>query len=304
MTPNLTPVDAFGRLDADRLRNYLEWLIDRGVDGIYVNGSTGEFNRLSEAVQYDAVRTAATVAANRVPVVAGVVAGVVGDVSAVRTCLRRYAELAVRAAAVLPPTYLPVSPAGVGDYLDALLTDAPVDVVLYNIPQFASAITPDVLAELVGRHRRVIGMKDSSGDVAGLGRLIDAARDRRETFITLNGWDPVMTAAAAIGCDGGTNATSGVIPEVTRALHRSCVGGRFADARRLQRSITGVFDACGAVDDFPRGYRLAVKYRGIDIGDGPLPTRREPPASQIEAIHRAVDAALDDPLVRDPASAS
>ena len=47
LTPNITPVDAKGRVDEDQLRGYIDWLIERGVDGIYPNGSTGEFVRFN-----------------------------------------------------------------------------------------------------------------------------------------------------------------------------------------------------------------------------------------------------------------
>ena len=47
LTPNITPVDDAGRVDEERLRGYVDWLIDRGVDGLYPNGSTGEFVRFS-----------------------------------------------------------------------------------------------------------------------------------------------------------------------------------------------------------------------------------------------------------------
>ena len=47
LTPNITPVDAAGRIDEERLRGYVDWLIDHGVDGIYPNGSTGEFVRFT-----------------------------------------------------------------------------------------------------------------------------------------------------------------------------------------------------------------------------------------------------------------
>ena len=71
LTPNITPVDAAGRVDTERLRSYVDWLIDRGVDGLYPNGSTGEFVRFTPQERREIVQVVVDQAAGRVPVLAG-----------------------------------------------------------------------------------------------------------------------------------------------------------------------------------------------------------------------------------------
>ena len=74
-----------------------------------------------------------------------------------------------------------------------------------------------------------------------------------------------------VGCDGGTNATSGVVPEITRKLYDLTVAQRIDEARELQYKLTALFDAMIYSADFPEGFRAALKLRGIDTGESRQP---------------------------------
>ena len=71
LTPNITPVDSVGRIDEDTLRRYIDWLIEKGVDGLYPNGSTGEFVRFTPQERRRIVQVVVEQAAGRVPILAG-----------------------------------------------------------------------------------------------------------------------------------------------------------------------------------------------------------------------------------------
>jgi len=91
--------------------------------------------------------------------------------------------------------------------------NSPIDVTLYNIPMFASPIdVPTVrrLAEL----DRITGIKDSSGDIAQMMRMITAVRPLREDFTFLCGWDAALVPMLMMGCDGGTNSMAGVLDQL------------------------------------------------------------------------------------------
>ena len=77
-----------------------------------------------------------------------------------------------------------------------------------------------------------MAIKDSSGDLPQMMRMIEAVRPNRPDFSFLTGWDAVLMPMLLIGCDGGTNATSGVVPEMTRKLYDLTVAGQIDEARR------------------------------------------------------------------------
>ena len=102
-------------------------------------------------------------------------------------------------------------------------------------------------------------------------QMIDAIRPDRPDFAFLTGWDACLLPMLQIGCDGGTNATSGVAPELTRRLYDLAVAGRFEEARRVQAQVGRLFDALFGAADFPEGFRLGVSARGIEARTGRTP---------------------------------
>ena len=144
-------------------------------------------------------------------------------------------------------------------------------MTLYNIPMFASPIDIPTVKRLAEECPRIIGIKDSSGDLPHMIRMIQAVRHLRPDFSFLTGWDAALMPMLLIGCDGGTNATSGVVPEITRKLYDLTVGGRIDAARELQYRLIELFDAMVYTADFPEGFRAAMALRGFDVGVGRQP---------------------------------
>ena len=94
-------------------------------------------------------------------------------------------------------------------------------------------------------------------------RMIAAVRPVRPDFVFLTGWEAVLVPMLLIGCDGGTNATSGVVPELTRKLYDLTRAGQIDEAMRLQYRLLELFDAMLYSADFPEGFRAAVELRGF-----------------------------------------
>jgi 4-hydroxy-tetrahydrodipicolinate synthase len=117
----------------------------------------------------------------------------------------------------------------------------------------------------------VVGIKDSSGDLPHMMRMIAAIRPLRSDFSFLTGWDAALMPMLLVGCDGGTNASSGVVPEITRKLYDLTLAGRLDEARDLQYRLLSLFDAMLYSAEFPEGFRAALKLRGIEAGPGRQP---------------------------------
>jgi 4-hydroxy-tetrahydrodipicolinate synthase len=78
-----------------------------------------------------------------------------------------------------------------------------------------------------------------------------------------------------IGCDGGTNATSGVVPEITRKLYDLTLAGRLDEARKVQYDLVTLFDTMIYSAEFPNGFRAAASLRGFQLGEGRQPMSPE-----------------------------
>lgn len=285
-TPNIVPLTADGRIHEAELRRYVDWLIERGVHGLYPNGSTGEFTRFTPEERRRIVGIVCQQAAGRVPVLAGAAEANVRETLA---ACEAYAGMGARAVAIVSPFYYRLSAESVFAYFREIAVNSPIDVTLYNIPMFASPIdVPTIrrLAEL----ERIVGIKDSSGDLAFMMRLISAVRPTRPDFCFLTGWEAVLVPMLLVGCDGGTNATSGVAPELTRKLFDLTRAGRVDEAMRLQYRLLELFDAMLYPTEFPDGFRAAVGLRGFDVGRGrqPRTDRQEVDNAALERILKCI----------------
>jgi dihydrodipicolinate synthase/N-acetylneuraminate lyase len=262
-TPNLVPLDERGEIDESELRRYVDWLIDHGVHGLYPNGSTGEFTRFTAEERRRIIEVIADQTRGRVPILAG--AAEANARETIGAC-EAYHELGVRAVAIVAPYYYKLSPPAVYAYFKAIADNSPVDITLYNIPMFASPIDVPTFERLALECPRVVAIKDSSGDLPNMMRMIAAVRPHRPDFSFLTGWEAALMPMLLIGCDGGTHASSGIVPEITRRLYDLTMAHQIDAARDLQYRLLRLFDAMLYSADFPEGFRAALKLRGFEPG--------------------------------------
>ena len=287
-TPNIVPLDGSGEINEPELRRYVDWLIERGVHGLYPNGSTGEFTRFTAEERRRIVEIMVDQAAGRVPTLAGAAEANVRET--IKAC-EHYHAIGVRAVAIVSPFYYQLSAAGVYAYFKEIADNSPIDVTLYNIPMFASPIDVPTVKRLAEECPRVIGIKDSSGDLPNMMRMIAAVRRVRPEFSFLTGWDAALMPMLLIGCDGGTNATSGIVPEITRKLYDLTMAGRLDEARDLQYRLLTLFDSMIYSAEFPEGFRAALRLRGIDAGIGRQP-KSESQKLELNALSRELQCLL------------
>jgi 4-hydroxy-tetrahydrodipicolinate synthase len=287
----MVPLDTDGQINEPELRRYVDWLIKNGVHGLYPNGSTGEFTRFTPEERRRIVRIICDQTNGRVPILAGAAEANVRET--LRTC-EIYLEYGVRAVAIVSPFYYRLTPGAVYAYFREIAINSPIDIVLYNIPMFASPIDAPTIQRLA-EFPRVIGIKDSSGDIAQMLRMMAAVEPTRPDFAFFNGWDPAMVPMLVMGCQGCALAMSGVAPELTRKLYNLTTAGRLTDARLLQMRLTELFDLIVYRIDFPEGVRMAIATRGFNLGISrqPIDDSQQPsPAELTQEIGSVLSAIL------------
>ena len=223
-------------------------------------------------------------AAGRVPVLAGAAEANVRET--LQAC-ETYAGYGARAVAIVSPFYYKLCPESVYAYFREIALNSPIDVTLYNIPMFASPIDVPTIRRLA-EFPRIVGIKDSSGDMAFMMRMIAAVRPVRPDFTFLTGWEAVLVPMLLIGCDGGTNATSGVVPELTRKIYDLTRAGQ------IGRGHAAAVPHAGIV----RRHALLGRFsRGLPRGGGAARLPRRAPAASRKSEKQKVDfAALQNVL--------
>ena len=233
LAPLVTTFRADEGLDLDAFGANVRAHLAAGVDGVVVAGSTGE------AALLDDDERARLVAMSRplVPEDRWLLAGIGAE--STRQAIRRARQAATEGAdavLVVAPHYY--TAAMTRDALSAhyhRIADAsPVPVVLYNIPKYMHfALPADLVAELAA-HGNVIGIKDSSGDLAMLGGYLGAQSD---TFTVLTGNGPTYHAALRAGARGGILAVSLFAPTLTLRIRDAWQGGDDTGAGEAQAQL-------------------------------------------------------------------
>ena len=222
------------------------------------------------------------------PVVAGAAEANVRET--VAAC-EAYAQMGAHAVAIVSPFYYKLPPESVYAYFAEIARQTPIDVTLYNIPMFASPIDVPTIRRLAEEFPRVIGIKDSSGDLAFMMRMIAAVRPIRPDFSFLTGWEAALVPMLLIGCDGGAHAAANAVPEVIRRMYDLTRAGDLTTAMDLQRRFVDLFDAMLDHFEFPDGFRAAAELRGFNLGRGRQPqteAQRAQRATLIPNLQRAL----------------
>ncbi|MCU0245612.1 MAG: dihydrodipicolinate synthase family protein [Bryobacter sp.] len=286
-TPTLVPLDDRGRIHEEELRRFLNWLIEKGVNGLYPNGSTGEFTRFTVEERRRIVQISCEVANGRVPVLAGAAEANVKETLA---ACEKYLEYGARAVAIVSPFYYRLGPESLYAHFAEIGKHSPIDVTLYNIPMFASPIDVNTIRRLAGDFPRIVGIKDSTGDVSFMERMISAVRPMRPDFTFMTGWDCVLVPMIMVGADGGTNASSNAIPEVMRGLYDLARAGKYPEAMKLQFRVLEIFDMMLNPFEFPDGFRTAAEMRGFALGHGrqPMTAAQESERAALAEVLRCI----------------
>jgi len=285
--PIVTPFDG-GDVDADALASHVDALVEVGLDGMVPCGTTGEFASLSDDERRAVIETVVDAADGRVPVIAGAADTAV---SRVRDHLSAAAAAGADAGLVTLPYYhASTDPAGQRAFLDAVVDDPPLPVLLYDVPAtVGESVDVDVLADAAGRES-VIGMKDTTGDLTNLEAKIGATPD---SFAVFQGVDAQLYPSASLGVDGGIHALSQVIPEVFVALADAIRDGDDERALTLhRRAVAPLFARC-ADHGFAPATKVAAAHRGFVPDPRVRPPLTLPDEAEREQIRADVDAALD-----------
>src|ERR1700709_609901 len=121
-TPNIVPLNAKGDINESELRRYIDWLIAKGVHGLYPNGSTGEFTRFTVEERVRIMEIICHQVRGRVPVLAG--AAEANGKETVKAC-ETYFEMGATAVAIVAPYYYKLSPRAVYAYFKEIGDNTP-----------------------------------------------------------------------------------------------------------------------------------------------------------------------------------
>lgn len=282
--------DDEGKVSAERTQKFTQYLIDKGVKGLYVCGSSGECIYQSKEERKLTLENVMKVAKGKITVIAHVACNNTSDSEE----LAEHAEsLGVDAIASIPPIYFHLPDHAIAEYWNDISKAAPnTDFIIYNIPQLAGVSLGMNLYKEMLKNPRVIGVKNSSMPVQDIQMFKDVLGDDSVVF---NGPDEQFVAGRIMGADGGIGGTYAVMPELFIAADKALNEGNFDKAKEIQYKIDRIIYAmCACHGNLYGVMKEILRGRGVDIGGvrKPLASITEEDKKQIEICSQMIDKAI------------
>jgi 4-hydroxy-tetrahydrodipicolinate synthase len=279
----VTPFDADGAFDEAAFREFVEWQVAEGSSALVACGTTGEAATLTYDEHFQVVHVCVDQARGRVPVIAGAGSN---DTRVATANLRAAREAGADAALMVPPYYNRPSQEGIFRHFEALAADAPLPIILYNVPaRTVTDIQPATVARIVQAFPRVfVGIKDASGVLA---RVSQHRMALGEGFAQLSGNDDLALAYNAMGGIGCISVSANVAPRLCADFQAACATGDMGSALALHDRLYPLHDAL-----FTDASPGPVKYAMTRVRPGFPPQLRLPMTPAGDAARAAVDGAL------------
>ncbi|GAA2431735.1 dihydrodipicolinate synthase family protein [Streptomyces macrosporus] len=285
--PLCTPLTENGEVDTASLERLCGFLLDAGVHGLFVGGSTGEISQLTDEARATALRTVVGTVAGQVPVLAGAI-----DTATPRVLAHARAaqESGADAVVVTAPFYVGVAPPETRAHYRRLAAALDVPLVAYDIPSnVGRKLSVDLLAELA-HDRLIVAVKDSSGDLESFQRLLEATHGTGVACLT--GSENLADLALLRGAHGVVPGLGNVDPHGYLRLYRAARAGDWAAARAEQRRLTRLFGITTVADPARVGpisaalgaFKTALVLRGVVDRPDTLPPLLPLTESETEGI--------------------
>ena len=277
LPPATTPFTRAGEVDLDAMKNQVNWLIDQGVHGIAVGGSTGEGHTLDVNEFRGIVETALDSAAGRVPVVAGII------VDSTRDAVRRgraIADLDVAALQVTPVHYLfRPDDDSMKEHFRVMAEEVAHPIIIYNVVPW-SYLSPQLLCRIMDEVPGVVGVKQSAGDLKLFADLMLMADPEHLIFCAV---DALMYPAYTLGARGSIAAILAAAPRASVDVWDAVRCGDHARALDSHEKLLRVWNAIEG-PNLPACTKYAQTLQGCPAGypRAPMPEASEEQRQAIE----------------------
>ena len=280
-----------GEISPERVETLTKHLIEKGVKGVYVGGSSGECIYQSVEERKIVLEHVMKAAEGKLTVIAHVACNNTSDSKK----LAAHAQaLGVDAIAVIPPIYFHLPEYAIAEYWNDISSAAPdTDFVIYNIPQLAGVALTMPLFREMKKNPRVAAVKNSSMPVQDIQMF---KMEGGKGFVVFNGPDEQLVSGLAMGADGGIGGTYGVMPELYLRIKELTDVGKIEEAREIQYAADEIiYGMCSCHGNMYAVIKEILRIReNLNIGGvrKPLPEIIPEDMKQIKKCASMIDEAI------------
>lgn len=263
----VTPMKENEDIDLEGMRYLTDYLIRKGVHGLFCLGTTGEFYGLTESEKLEVIRTVVEEANGRVPVYAGTGGTTTREVIALTN---KVENLGVKAVSVITPYFIAPSQQELYLHYKNIAESTDIDIILYNIPMRTGLHLEAQTVSRLSQIQNIVGIKDSSGKFENIQSYIDSTDS---DFTVLAGTDSLILQTLMAGGKGAIAATANVVPEIAVAIYENFVHGDLEKAGEAQEALKPLRNAFG-LGTAPGVLKQAVNLMGINVGYPRMPVSK------------------------------
>jgi 4-hydroxy-tetrahydrodipicolinate synthase len=259
--PNITPFTKSGGLDTESLKKCVRFWLEGGISGLVPCGSNGEAPYLSRQERKKVIETVVNEANGKVTVLAGT-----GGMSTQETIAltKDAADVGADAALVVTPFYYKLSTEELFQHYRCVSEAVDLPIVVYYVPKFTGiSLEPVFMHRLAVEDKKVIGVKDSSGN---LGAITETVRLTGERFSVLAGTADTVLPTLFAGGKGAVVAVANVFPALCSQLYQSFKAGKLEKAARLQSSVSFANEVLVKKFNQLSAIKEAMKMKGLPAG--------------------------------------
>ncbi len=261
--PLVTPLLDNDTLDNEGLERLLEHIIDGGIHGIFILGTTGEFASLSYKIRKELISKTCKIVNRRVPVLAGI------SDSAFTESLNLAniaSDCGADAVVLTPPYYFATGQPELLEYLRRIMKQMPLPLFIYNMPAHTKVVFQPETVKEAADIPGIIGMKDSSSDLAYLKSIQYALKDHHN-FSFLIGPEEFLAEFILTGGHGGVNGGANMFPKLYVSLYNAALSRDFDTISRLQQKVMQISSTIYKVghhgSSYLKGVKCALSVMGI-----------------------------------------
>ena len=256
-----TPFLANGEVDYDKFREQIEYQIENGTDAIVVCGTTGEASCLSHEEHLDCIKFCTEVVDHRIPVIAGTGSNCTETAIYLSQEAEKYG---VDALLVVTPYYNKSTQKGLIEHFTMVAESVKLPIIMYNVPSRTGCnIQPQTAATLVETVPNIVGIKEASGNISQIAKLMSLCGDKIELY---SGNDDQIVPLLALGGLGVISVLSNVAPRKTHDICQAFFDNDPALAAKRQLDAIPLVNALFCeVNPIPvkKGLELQGRDRGV-----------------------------------------
>lgn len=261
--PMITPLRGRDELDVEGLQKLVEHILSGGVSGLFILGTTGEGPSLSYRLRRELIERVCKQVNRRVPVLVGITDTAFVESINIARCAAGFGADAI---VVAPPYYMPEGQPELQEWIDHLIPELPLPLFLYNMPPLTKVSFELETVRHALNHPRIIGFKDSSGDLDYFKYIAELLKQRPDWSLFI-GPEEKLFDALQLGGHGGVSGGANLFPKIYVSLWRAFQAGNIARTQHLQSQIQRIGRSLYRVGKHPstivKGIKCTLACLGI-----------------------------------------